>query len=98
MKGQFCRGEEIKRIRGLYNHIRRNLGRKKLLKKIKEIKGREKRKVNQQLHIIANQIIRYTKQFPNPIIVMENLNGIRQNFKESKKLNKRFHSSPFRKL
>jgi hypothetical protein len=29
---------------------------------------------------------------------MENLNGIRQNFKKSKKLNKRFHSLPFRKL
>jgi IS605 OrfB family transposase len=33
-----------------------------------------------------------------PVIVMENLNGIRQNFKNSKKLNRRFHSLPFRRL
>jgi transposase, IS605 OrfB family, central region len=98
MKGQFWRGEEIKRIRGLYSHVRRNLQKKKLLKKVKELRGKECRKVNQQLHIIANQIIQYAKQFPNPVIVMEDLRGVRENFKKSKKLNKRFHSLPFRKL
>ncbi|MHC1610432.1 MAG: RNA-guided endonuclease InsQ/TnpB family protein [Candidatus Methanospirareceae archaeon] len=98
IKGQFWRGEEIKRIRGLYSHIRRRLQEKKLLKKVKELKAKERRKVNQQLHIIANQIIAYAKQFPNPVIIMENLNGIRKNFKKSKRLNRRFHSLSFRKL
>ncbi|MGC9014596.1 MAG: RNA-guided endonuclease TnpB family protein [Thermoproteota archaeon] len=98
MKGHFWGGEEIKRIRGLYAHIRRRLQEKHRVGKIKKLKEKERRKVNQQLHIIANQIIAYTKQFPNPIIVMKNLNGIRQNFKKSKKLNKRFHMLPFRKL
>ena len=98
MKGQFWRGEEIKKIRGLYNHIRRRLQEKKLLKKVKELKGKERDKVNQELHIIANQIVEYAKQFPKPIIVMEDLNGIRSNFKKSKRLNRRFHSLPFRKL
>lgn len=98
VKGQFWRGAEIKRIRGLYNHIRRKLLKKKLMKKVKKLKGRERRKVEQQLHIIANQIIAYTKQFPKPIIVMEDLTGIRDNFHKSKELNRRFHSLPFRKL
>jgi IS605 OrfB family transposase len=98
MKGQFWKGEEIKRIRGLYNHIRKRLQEKKLLRKVKGLKEKERRKVNQQLHIIANQIVAYTKQFPKPVIVMENLNGIRDNFKKSKKINRRFHSLPFRKL
>ncbi len=98
MKGQFWRGQEIKRIRGLYSHIRRKLQEKKLLKKIKKIGAKERRKVNQQLHVIANQIIHYAKQFPKPVIVMENLNGIRRSFKKSKRLNRRFHSLPFRKL
>ena len=98
MKGQFWRGQEIKRIRGLYGHIRRRLQEKKLLKKVKELKGKERRKVNQQLHIIANQIVAYAKQFPKPVIVMEDLSGIRDNFKRSKKLNRRFHSLPFRRL
>jgi IS605 OrfB family transposase len=98
MKGKFWGGKEIKRIRGLYNHIRRKLQEKRLLKKVKELKGRERRKVNQQLHIIANQIVAYAKQFPKPVIVMEDLNGIRSNFKKSKKLNGRLHSLPFRRL
>jgi len=97
MKGQFWRGEGIKRTKGLYNHIRRKLQEKHRVGKIK-IKHRERRKVNQQLHIIANQIIEYAKQFQNPVIVMENLNGIRRNFKRSKNLNRRFHNLPFRKL
>jgi IS605 OrfB family transposase len=98
MKGNFWKGEEIKRIRGLYGHTRRKLQEKKLLKKVKELKGKERRKVDRQLHIIANQIVAYAKQFPKPIIVMEDLTGIRDNFDKSKKLNRRFHSLPFRKL
>jgi len=98
MKGQLWRGEEIKRIRGNYGHIRRNLQRKKLLKKVKELRGKERCIVNQQLHMIANQIVEYAKQFPRPVIVMENLTGIRDSFTKSKKLNMRFHSLPFRRL
>ena len=97
-KGRFWGGEEIKRIRGLYSHIRRKLQEKDRVGKVKELKGKERRKVNQQLHIIANQIIEYAKQFPKPVIVMEDLNGIRRKFKKPKRLNRRFHSSPFRKL
>jgi len=66
LKGQFWRASEIKRTRGLYNHIRRRLGEKKPLKKVKAIGEREKRRVNQQLHIIANQIVEYAKQFSKP--------------------------------
>jgi putative transposase len=98
MKGNFWKGAEIKRTRGKYAHIRRKMQRRKLMKDVKKLKNKEKRIVEQQLHTIANEIIAYAKQFPKPIIVMENLNGIRDNFKKSKKLNKRFHSLPFRKL
>jgi IS605 OrfB family transposase len=90
MKGRFWRGEEIKRIRRLYEHVRRRLQEKKRLKKVKDLGYKEKRKVN--------QIIQYAKQFSKPVIVMENLNGIRQNFRRSRALNKRLHSPPFRKL
>ena len=98
IKGQIWRGEEIKRIRGLYGHVRRSLGRKKLPNKIKEIGRKENRKVNQEVHIIANEIIEYVKQFENPIIAMEDLTNIRYSFGKGKKLNKRFHSLPFYKL
>jgi IS605 OrfB family transposase len=48
--------------------------------------------VNQQLYAVADQILEYAKQFPKPVIVMEDLNGMRGDFKMSKKLNRRFHS------
>ena len=35
MKGRFWRGSEIKRIRGLYGHVRRRLQKKELLKRVK---------------------------------------------------------------
>lgn len=98
MKGQFWRGGEIKRVRGLYSHVRRKLQEKKRLGKVKGLRDKERRKVNPQLHIIANQIVEYAKQFSEPVIVMEELKGIRKNFKKSKNLNRRFHSLPFRRL
>jgi len=98
VKGQFWRGEEIKRIRGKYSHIRRSLGRKKIPKKIKEIGQKEKRKVNQEIHKIANEIIDYAKQSESPIIVLEDLTNIRDGFHATKRLNRRFHSLPFYKL
>lgn len=98
IKGYIERGEEIKIVRGLYGHIRRSLGRKKLPSKIKEIGNKENRKVNQEVHIVANKIIEYVKQFEDPIISMEDLTNIRYNFNASKKVNKRFHSLPFYKL
>jgi IS605 OrfB family transposase len=71
------------------------------LKKVKELKGRERRKVNQQLHIIANQIVAYANQFLKPVmpvIVVEDLTGIRDSFHKSKELNRRLHSLPFKRL
>jgi putative transposase len=62
------------------------------------LKGKEGSKVNQQLHIIANQIVAYVKRFPKPVIVMEDLNGVRSKLKRSKKINRRFYSLPFRRL
>ena len=98
IRGRFWRGEEIKRIRRLYAPVRRKLQEKRRVGKVKELEGKERRKVNQQLHIIANQIIAYAKQFYKPLIVMGNLNEIRGGFKRSKRLNRRLHSLTFRKL
>ena len=54
--------------------------------------------MNHELHVISKKIVEYAKQFPSPAIVMEKLTGIRENFNNGKKLNRRFHSLPFRKL
>jgi len=98
MKGKFWSGAKIREIRGKYTHIRRSLQRKKRLDLVKQIGYKEKRIVNQQLHIIANEIIAYAKQFEKPVIAMEELDGIRENMNSSAKLNRRLHAWSFRKL
>jgi len=97
-KGTFFRGSRIKEVRHKYFNIRKKLQEKGRLGVIKRLKGKEKRIVNHELHVISKKIVEYAKQFPLPILVMEKLTGIRENFKKSNKLNRRFHSLPFRKL
>jgi len=98
MKGKFWSGAKIREIRGKYAHIRRNLQRKKRLDLVKQFGHKEERVVNQQLHIIANEIVAYAKQFEKPVIAMEELDGIRENMNGSTKLNRRLHAWSFRKL
>ncbi|MGC8936105.1 MAG: RNA-guided endonuclease InsQ/TnpB family protein [Candidatus Methanomethylicaceae archaeon] len=96
IKRQFWRGEGIKRIRGLYSHIRRELQKKHRIGKIKELKGKERRKIDRQLHIIANQVVAYAK-LPQ---TGNSYGGFEWDPTElkSKRLNRRFHSLPFRGL
>jgi len=97
-KGTFFKGSKIKEIRHKYFNIRKKLQEKKRLDVIKRLRGKEKRIVNHELHVISKEIVEYAKQFPSPVIVMEKLTGIRENFKKGKKLDRRFHSLPFGKL
>jgi len=98
IKGLFWSGADIKRIRGKYGHIRRNLQKKKLVKKVKSLQNKERRIVKQLLHQTVNSVIQYTKQFLKPIIVMEDLYGLRGRMNFSKRLNKRLHQVPFYKF
>jgi len=65
---------------------------------VKRIGHKEEKIVNQQLHVIANEIVAYAKQFEKPVIAMEKLDGIRDNMNGSAKLNRRLHAWSFRKL
>ena len=89
VRGKFWSGAKIREIRGKYAHIRGNLQRKKRLDLVKRFGHKEERMVNQQLHIIANEIVAYAKQFEKPVIAMEKLDGIRENMNGSAKLNRR---------
>lgn len=98
MRGRFWSGARIREIRWKYAHIRENLQRKKRIDLVKKIGCKESRIVNQQLHIIASEIVAYAKQFEKPVIAMENLDKIRENMNGSAKLNRRLHAWGFRKL
>jgi transposase, IS605 OrfB family, central region len=97
-KGTFFKGSRIKEVRHRHFNIRRKLQERRRLDVFKRLRGKERRIVNHELHVISKEIVEYAKQFPSPVLVMEKLTGIRENFRRGKKLNRRFHSLPFRKL
>jgi len=80
-----------KGVNGVSARQRHSTSREDRVGKVKELRGRERRKVNQQLHILTDRIIEYARRFPKLIIVMENLNGIRS-FKTKK--TQHVHSQP----
>ena len=91
-------GKEVRGIRRKYNYMRKQLGEKKLLKKIKEIGQKEKRKVSDYLHKISNAIVKQAK-INNSIIVLGDLKGIRKSAKgKGKRFNRIVNNMPYYKL
>ena len=72
-KGTFFKGSKIKEVRHKYFNIRKKLQEKRRLDVFKRLRGRERRIVNHELHVISKEIVEYAKQFPSPVIVMERL-------------------------
>lgn len=89
-------GRELREARGHYFHLRRQLGRKKLLKVVKRLGSKENRTVNDQLHKIAKAIVNDAERV-NAIIAIGNLKGIRKNGK-GRRFNRKLNSWPFWKL
>jgi len=89
-------GRELRRARGHFFHLRRKLGRKKLLKVIKRIGDRESRITNDQLHKIAKTIVDEAEGL-NAIITIGNLEGIRKNGR-GRRFNRKLISWSFWKL
>ncbi|MDI6884326.1 MAG: transposase [Hadesarchaea archaeon] len=89
-------GRELRRVRGHFFHLRRKLGRKKLLKVIKRVSSKESRIANDQLHKIAKVIVDEA-ELSNAIIAIGNPKGIRKNGK-GRKFNRKLNTWPFWKL
>lgn len=90
-------GKELREIRGHYFHLRKNLGTKKANKTIKKIADTEKRKVNDQLHKISRDIVNQASR-TDSLIVLGDLNGIRDKSDKGRKFNRKLNSMPFAKL
>lgn len=69
-------GKDIRGLRRHFAWLRRNFGRKKLLKKIKQLGQKEKNKVANRLHEISKAIVEWAKRTKS-VIVLGDLKGIR---------------------
>ncbi len=86
-------GRNVRGIRRHYAYIRKSLGRKKLLKKIKTLADKEKRVVEQELHKIANNIVK-TATATRSLIVIGKMKGINKK-NRGKRLNRIIHNMPY---
>ena len=91
----FC-GREIRGIRRHYNWLRKKLGNKKLLKKIKQLERKEQNCIDYKLHEISKKIVNFANQYDS-LILLGDLKGIRK-FSKGKRFNRIVHSMPYNKL
>lgn len=91
-------GKDIRGIRRKYNYIRKQLGKKKLLKKIKDIGSKEKKIVKQRLEEIASEIVSLALA-SNSAICVGDLKGIRKSAKgKGKRFNRIVSNMPYYEL
>jgi len=92
-------GRNVRGVRRHYAWLRKRLGNKKLLRVINQVGQTEKRKVNDTLHKISRAIVENAKQLDNPVIVLGDLKGIRQNAKgKGKRFSRIVSNMPYYKL
>jgi len=89
-------GREIRGIRRHYAWLRKRLGERKLLNKIKQIKHKEQLIVNQKLHEIAKNIVVLATK-TDSAIVLGDLKGIRKSAR-GRRMNRIVSNMPFYKL
>jgi len=90
-------GKKAKHIHQKYKDIRRKLQKKKQYKKLKKIKNKEKRIINDLNHKISKKIVDIAIE-NNSGIKLENLKGIRKNKKHRQEFNYYLNSWSFYQL
>ena len=89
-------GREVRGIRRHHAWLRKRLQERKLFKKLKEMRGKERRGVELVLHEVSKYIVELAEK-NNAIIVMGDLKGIRK-CKRGKRFNRIINSFPFNRL
>ena len=89
-------GREVRGIRRHHAWLRKRLQERELFKKLKEMRGKERGRVELVLHEVSKYIVELAEK-NNSIIVLGDLKGIRKQDK-GKKFNRIINSFPFNKL
>ena len=95
LESKFFPAKQILEKRRRFFLLRKHLGQRKLLKEIKKSKDKEHNYVKDINHKISTEIIHLASKYPNSVIVLENLKGIRKHMNFGKKGNRKGHSWAF---
>jgi putative transposase len=89
-------GREVRGIRRHHAWLRKRLQERGLFKKLKEMRGKEKRRVELVLHEVSKYIVELAER-NNSVIILGDLKGIRKQNK-GKRFNRIINTFPFNKL
>ncbi|MHA2402926.1 MAG: RNA-guided endonuclease InsQ/TnpB family protein, partial [Candidatus Kariarchaeaceae archaeon] len=95
----FYSGKHVREVKRKYFRYKRSLqkkGTRSAKRKLGNVKGRERRFQKDVNHWVSKKLVGKSKQ--NSTIVFEDLSGIREDMKTSKKMNRELHSWPFFQL
>ena len=95
---KFFDGSYVSEKKRRFNAKRREYMRKGLWSKLKETRGKEKRFIKDVNHKISKYIKDLCEKYEDSTVVLENLDGIRNNIDYSRKQNRRLHSWSFGQL
>ena len=96
---KFCgNGRQNKYFKRQYKHLRKKLGQSKKVKTIRKIHNKEQRYMKDQDHKISRKIVNFAISNNVGIIHLENLAGIRQTTRTSRKNNYSLHTWSFYRL
>ena len=89
---------EIKKERHRYFTMRKRMQQAGKTSFNRAFGNAEERYIHDQIHKISRQLIEWCQQFDKPCIIFEDLKGMRDGIDYGKRMNRRLHSIPFRKL
>lgn len=94
----FFSGKPARHQREHFADLRRRYQRRHRNDRVKASKGQESRWMRDINHQISRRIVDLAAEHPNPVIVLERLDGIRSRVRGSKRFNRMIGSWPFRQL
>ena len=94
----FFSGKEARHRREHFAQIRRRYQRHRRTDRVKQQRGKERRWMKNTNHALSRRIVDLAAQYPSPVIVLEQLDGIRDRTRGSKKFNRMMASWTFRDL
>lgn len=91
-------GKAIRHTRESYASLRGRYQRHRRLDRVRAMKGKERRWMTDLNHKVSRQLVDLAAQYPNPVLALEKLDGIRDRIQGSKRFNRMAASWAFRQL
>ncbi|WP_295424779.1 transposase [Thermus sp.] len=91
-------GKPIRHRRERFAALRRRLQRHRRTDRVRAMRGRESRWMRDLNHKVSKALVSLAARYPNPVLALESLDGIRDRVRGSRRFNRMMSSWAFRQL